>query len=160
MGGRDKYDALHKQQRLKNEPVGQQLLSFRTDLKFFGRNTERPKAHAAVDHRHFGQQSSLTMPDHEHLFQPGIFSLRVNLRDSFDQRVAQKHRRIRNGTSRVVNKEPELVSIKERGIIAYFVRHLSPPRGAGRGSMHEHDRDMPKAIRTEHEKSIPDILSE
>jgi hypothetical protein len=33
-GGRDKYDALHKRQGLKNEPVGQQLLSFGTGLKF------------------------------------------------------------------------------------------------------------------------------
>src|SRR5439155_20577604 len=54
------------------------------------------------------------------------------------------------------HKEPELVSVEEPRIISHFVHHLSPSRGAGGGSMHEHHRNVTGAVGTYHEKPVFD----
>jgi hypothetical protein len=81
--------------------------------KPFGRNAERPKTHAAVDSRHLRQQSTLAVSHDNHIFQPRIFSLRINLRYGFSEGIPQQHSRVGNGVARIVDKIPELISVEE-----------------------------------------------
>jgi len=79
MGSGHKDDTFHKRQRFDDQHVGQQLPGFSTDSKLFGRNAERPKAHAAVDDRHLREQAPLTVPDNDHSLEAGIFFLGIEV---------------------------------------------------------------------------------
>ena len=79
MRSRDKNHPAHKRQRLEEERAGEQFARFNINSKFFRRHAERPKARAAIDHRHLGQQSPLAVPDDDHLPETASCSVGVQL---------------------------------------------------------------------------------
>src|SRR4029450_4612014 len=81
----DEHHAFYKRERLKDQRMGYQLPSFSAYGELLRWNSKRPEMRPTIDGGHFRKQTSLAMPDHDHLFESRIFSLGIELCHRFCQ---------------------------------------------------------------------------
>ena len=91
-----------------------------------------------VDHEHLGQQTSLTVPDDNHVTQRWVSTSGIDLGDCVAECVTQQRRRIRDRIAGVISEEPKLKMCPYPCIAQQLVCHVGPASGAGRGTMDEY----------------------
>src|SRR5258708_4457916 len=75
-----------------------------------------PKAAAAINHEHLGQQAALAVSDDDHSPQGRVPAGGVNLGDGISKCLAQQYCRVRNGIAGVVAEEPELEMLPDLAV--------------------------------------------